>query len=185
MQKQLDECLTFSIVLEQKVTKFEVIYTLIVDQGGLERQQPSAVWWRSSFLSHPEKAELHQKLHSLLRVTVDWTPKTSWLPTRFYKPNGRIGGFDELCVKKRTVVTQRHRFGCRAHPEKNHTPAVDFQLCPMRITNTKMILWVFALCFITLSGKSETISKPVWVAYRWSNIFEKSYINGGSGGGEY
>lgn len=44
MQKQLDECLTFSIVLEQKVTTFEVIYTLIVDRGVLERQQSSAVW---------------------------------------------------------------------------------------------------------------------------------------------
>lgn len=44
MQKQLDECLTFSIVLEQKVIKFEVIYTLIVDRGVLERQQSSAVW---------------------------------------------------------------------------------------------------------------------------------------------
>lgn len=26
-------------------------------RGGPERQQSSAVWWRSSFLSHPEKAE--------------------------------------------------------------------------------------------------------------------------------
>lgn len=61
MQKQSVECLAFSIVLEEKVTKSEVINTLIGDRGGLERQKSSAVWWRSSFLSHPEKAELYQK----------------------------------------------------------------------------------------------------------------------------
>lgn len=78
------------------------------DWGGLARQQSSAVCWRSSFLSHPEKAELSpQAAQTDFSVTTVWHHllQLASLLTRFVH-DPEI--WRTLCVKRRIVVTQRH-----------------------------------------------------------------------------